>query len=355
MPSKKKICIVCEYPPPLGGIPNQGVLLTERLKSEGYQINTCDVNIKIPFPLSYISKSIIVKIFIKIPMVLYRLLINIIKSDIVHIFSICGLYFYVIVTPAVVLSKIFSKKIIINYHAGYFSEFYQHSIKLLVKYIMRSADLVVTPLGYLKNEFAIVGCTIKEVSNIVDMECYNYKKRVSFKPSFITTRHLREVYGNDIVIKAFAEIVNRYPHAILTVAGDGDEYSRLIELTKKMKVYEKVKFTGYVNKEKLIKLYEESDIFLNGSRRDNMPLSILEAFMAGLPVVSTNPMGIPFLVKHGESGLLADVNDYHGIAEHALKILDNASEGQRLAQNAYSFVKTLNWNHLKHKYFDLYD
>jgi glycosyltransferase involved in cell wall biosynthesis len=205
------------------------------------------------------------------------------------------------------------------------------------------ADHVTTPLAYLDNEFSSIGIKIKQVPNVIDLQEFSFKERTSFKPRFISSRHLRNVYGNDTVIRAFAIIVKQYPQAELIMAGDGNERDELEDLTCQLQIEDHVTFTGYIDTDLLLDYYEQSDVFLNGSRRDNMPISILEAFSVGLPVVSTNPMGIPFLVSDGSTGLLCEVDDFEQLAKNAIRIIEEPEYGKTLACNARKFVHSLTW------------
>jgi glycosyltransferase involved in cell wall biosynthesis len=239
--------------------------------------------------------------------------------------------------------KFLEKKIIANYHAGYFLKFFDNSVRFVVRNTLRMADHVTTPLAYLDNEFSSIGIKIKQVPNVIDLQEFSFKKRTSFKPRFISSRHLLNVYGNDTVIRAFAMIVKQYPQAELIMAGDGNERDELEDLTCQLQIEDHVTFTGYIDTDLLLDYYEQSDVFLNGSRRDNMPISILEAFSVGLPVVSTNPMGIPFLVSDGSTGLLCEVDDFEQLAKNAIRIIEEPEYGKTLACNARKFVHSLTW------------
>jgi glycosyltransferase involved in cell wall biosynthesis len=91
-------------------------------------------------------------------------------------------------------------------------------------------------------------------------------------------------------------------------------------------------------------LYAASDIYLNASRVDNQPVSILEAFAAGLPVVSTAVGGIPFLVADGRNGLLADDDSYHSLAAQLRRLLEQPELVHRLVDNAHACVQHHRWD-----------
>ena len=73
-----------------------------------------------------------------------------------------------------------------------------------------------------------------------------------------------------------------------------------------------VEFRGLVPPEKMSELYDQADIFLNSSNIDNMPGSILDAFAAGMPVVTTSAGGITCIVTHERTGLLVPKNNERG-------------------------------------------
>ena len=70
-------------------------------------------------------------------------------------------------------------------------------------------------------------------------------------------------------------------------------------------------------------LYDEHDVWLNGSDVDNMPTSILEAYACGLTVASINPGGIPYIVEDGRTGRLVKCGDAKSLTETALEVIGN--------------------------------
>ena len=118
------------------------------------------------------------------------------------------------------------------------------------------------------------------------------------------------------MLRAFAIIQQRLPEARLIVAGDGSQRAPLEHLARELGL-RNTEFTGQVRHERVVELYDAADIYLNGSEIDNQPLSILEAFACGLPVVTTDAGGIPFVVTGGETGFLVKRGDYEAMAAGA--------------------------------------
>ncbi len=96
----------------------------------------------------------------------------------------------------------------------------------------------------------------------------------------------------------------RHPTAVLDVAGTGPDRDRLERLSGDLGLGGSVRFLGPVENETMPTLYRSTDIALNPSLVDNMPISILEALASGVPVVSTSSGGVPAMVKAGEEAIL---------------------------------------------------
>jgi len=80
--------------------------------------------------------------------------------------------------------------------------------------------------------------------------------------------------------------------------------------------------------------YDQSDFMLNASNIDNMPMSILEAFSSGIPVISTEAGGIPYIIRDGENGMLVSLDDDQAMAEKAIYLLENQRVAERIAEQA---------------------
>jgi glycosyltransferase involved in cell wall biosynthesis len=156
------------------------------------------------------------------------------------------------------------------------------------------------------------------------------------------------------VLRAFALIQARIPEARLVVAGDGPERSALETLARDLNL-QHTEFTGRVGHERVVELYDAADIFLNGSEIDNQPLSLLEAFACGLPVVTTDAGGIPDMVTTEETALVVPRGDFDQLAGCALRLLDDAALAQRLIQQARDECRKYNWSSVRSQWMDIYD
>jgi glycosyltransferase involved in cell wall biosynthesis len=90
-------------------------------------------------------------------------------------------------------------------------------------------------------------------------------------------------------------------------------------------------------------LRAEADVYVQTPAIDNMPLSVLEAFASGLPVVSTGVGGVPAILTHGVHGLLAPANDDEAVAAHVVTLLESPDYARQLAAAARETCAGYTW------------
>ena len=115
-----------------------------------------------------------------------------------------------------------------------------------------------------------------------------------------------------------------------------------------------VTFHSVVTRQEIGKVYDQADIFINGSRLDNMPVSVLEAFAAGLPVVSTAPEGMRYLIDHERTGLLSPPEDWRALATNVLRLLENPRLAARIIAEAHQRSETYHWTAVREQWLNLY-
>jgi len=115
-----------------------------------------------------------------------------------------------------------------------------------------------------------------------------------------------------------------------------------------------VHFLGVAAREQIGRFYDEADIFVNASWLDNMPVSIMEAFASGNPVVTSDPEGIRYLVEHERTGLLSPVGDARALAANMVRLLRDPELACRLASNAYEQSQSYRWNSVRQRWLEEY-
>jgi len=102
------------------------------------------------------------------------------------------------------------------------------------------------------------------------------------------------------------------------------------------------------------RLYAEHDVFLNASVVDNQPISILEAFASGLPVVSTGTGDIPAMVRHGETGLIVPAADPPSMARAVATLWERPEEARAMARQARREAARYTWPQVREKWLKVY-
>lgn len=332
--TSKNICLVSPFPPPYGGMAVQAQKLVAVLAQAGFTIIPIKTNSDFPRSLKWVGRLPFIRTILNTLLLLISLNNALRKCDTVYFLTGFFNFFFWVTAPAILLTKISGKKIILNARGGEAEAFFKRW-KYVVQPFIQMADLIVTPSGFLKDVFerrlhikAVV------VPNIADMNQFVFVERQIFKPRLIVTRGLEEIYNVACVIKAFKLVHDAIPESTLDIAGDGTRRLALERLTDSLGLKDAVRFHGFVEHSMIQKLYTDNDIFVNASNVDNFPGTVMEAFASGLPVVSTNAGGIPYMVSHEKTGLLVEKNDHQEMAEQILRLLQDQKFASFLADNA---------------------
>ena len=103
---------------------------------------------------------------------------------------------------------------------------------------------------------------------------------------------LVKLKGVDLLISAFADLVDEYPHLYLQIIGDGEERQNLEKQVKNLNIQDKVSFLGYKDKNTLQnQILPSLDIFINPSLQEGLPTTVIEALLAQCVVVATDVWG----------------------------------------------------------------
>jgi len=222
----------------------------------------------------------------------------------------------------------------------------------LIRPWIRLADEIVVPSEYLKKVFERHGYSARVIPNVVDLSSLRFRRRDPLRPRLLSTRNLEPHYAVDMTLRAFAILKTRFPGATLTIAGTGTQEKSLHRLAADSPG---VRFIGRIEPADMPSLYDDHDIFVNSSLIDNQPLSILEAFAAGTPVVSTGPGGIPGLVRDGRTGLLVGPRDPSAMADAVTTLLLEPDKARAMAESAREESKDYTWPRVRERWLAAYD
>ena len=309
------------------------------------------VDPQFPTGLRWIARIPGLRTAARMPFYLAALWRGLRDADIAHIFSASYSSFLIAVFPAWLVARARGKKTLINYHSGEARDHLQHSA--IARAVLRRADQIVTPSAFLVDVFREFGLKAEPIPNNVDFSQFAYRPRSPLRPHLVCTRGFHPYYCVDVVVNAFALVQKEFPAAQLDLVGGGPLEASIRELVAGMKL-SGVTFSGIVSRQEIGKSHDRADIFINASRLDNMPISILEAFASGTPVISTSPEGMRYLVEQGRTGLLSEPGDAPALAENVLQVLRNPELGPRLAANAFEELRRYRWESVREQWLHAY-
>jgi glycosyltransferase involved in cell wall biosynthesis len=304
-----------------------------------------------PYGLGWVERVPGLRTVLREPRYILELWRKLKDAEVVHIFSASYSSFLLAPLPAWLVARRRGKKTLINYRSGECRDHLQKSS--IARSVLKGTDRLVVPSGYLVDVLKEFGLTAQAVPNIVDLSQFVFRLRRPLRPHLVCTRGFHPYYCIDVVVRAFAEVQELYPDAQLDLVGGGPVESEIRNLVRDMKLV-RVNFTGVVARDQIGRCYDQADIFINASRLDNMPVSVLEAFAAGTPVVSTEPESMRYLIEEGRTGLLSPPGDAHALARNVIELLQNPELAERLAENARQEFQRYSWPIVRKQWLEVY-
>ena len=166
-----------------------------------------------------------------------------------------------------------------------------------------------------------------------DTKCFrpmNVKKRK--KAILLSVGGLYEIKGHHLIIKTLKKIIEKGICAELWIVGEGYYKEKLINLTEKLAINDKVKFLGKKGHEELAKLYNISDVFVLANLQEITP-AVNEALACGTPIVAMECGGYKFVIPNNNYGLISKRLDTEDMADKIILLLKNKKLADRIAAN----------------------
>ena len=334
----------------VGGQGVQARSLVDALERDGYDVTFVAIDRRFPRWLRWARRirglRTVINQLLYVPS-----LVALSWVDVVHVFSASYWSFLLAPVPAMIAARLFGARVVLHYHSG---EADDHLARwgALVHPFLRQADEIVVPSEYLRKVFAHHGHRARVIRNVVDPSHFRYRERRRLAPRLLSSRNLEPHYRVENTIRAFGLVRARHPGATLTIAGYGSQEARLRRVAED--IGGGTRFVGRVEPGAMPRLYDEADIFLNSSVVDNQPVSILEAFAAGLPVVSTATGDLAAMVRHRETGLVVNAEDPAGMADAVATLLDDPASALALAGRARAEAESYTWPRVRELWAEAY-
>ena len=204
---------------------------------------------------------------------------------------------------------------------------------------------IIAPSQYLSTPFSKKYNNVICIPNFIPIENYPFIHRTIGKPNLIWVRSFHETYNPLLVIDLVEILIKDYPEIHIIMVGpdkDGTKIKFENELKRK-KLESKFTITGKLEKKKWIELSQKSSIFINSTNFDNHPVSVIEAMALGLPIVSTNVGGVPFLIDDKRNGLLFEKGNQAEFANAIKELLTDPELISKLSYNSRESALNFDW------------
>jgi glycosyltransferase involved in cell wall biosynthesis len=241
------------------------------------------------------------------------------------------------------LARLAGVPTVVHLHGSTFVEFYERECgplrRRLVRLTLERADAVIALSESWRAYLAriVPAARLVVIPNMVDADAVQAgiersgAARIPGRILFLGEIGKRK--GIYDLVCALAQIAAAQPHARLVAGGSG-ELEEVRRLARELGVERHLELPGWVDGEAKARLLAEAAIYVLPSHNENLPVSILEAMAAGLPVVSTRVGGIPDAVRHGSEGLLVMPGDKEALADGVLRLLGDPQLGSRMGAAA---------------------
>jgi L-malate glycosyltransferase len=350
--NRLKVTIVAASLRYVGGQSVQADLLLRHWQNDpAVEARFIPIDPSFPRLLRWVERVPFLRTLVRQPLYLLSLWRGLEGADIAHIFSASYWSFLVAPAPAWAVARLRGKKTVIHYHSG---EARDHLRRFpSARLVLKRADRLVVPSGYLTEVFREFGLAALAIPNIVDASQFTYRVRRPLRPHLVCTRGFHPYYCVDVVVRAFAEVQKAFPEARLDLVGGGPLEAEIRNLVRQMNL-KGVDFKGVVKHGQIGRCYDEADIFINASRLDNMPVSVLEAFASGMPVVTTEPEGMRYVVEDGRTGLLSTTGDAAALAQNVIRVLQDSELAESLVSNARQEFQRYSWPVVREQWLEVY-
>jgi glycosyltransferase involved in cell wall biosynthesis len=350
---RKKILIVGPLPPTVGGITTCILNILTSSLNEKYEFTSFTTSrptvglikdvynhsLILHIGLGYLVRSVLVTLhhLIKFPITLV-----IRNPKLVHIhtpdywpFWESSIYVFV--------SRIFRRKTIVHIHATTFDKFYQNSnalLKYLIRKTLNISDKIIVLSSRWKNLFVklVPERKLVVVPNAVKAAMFNNQwRRRSIKSNVVkvlfvggTEAKRKGVYD---VLKAIPIVTERYGPNILFILIGRCDINKIRTICEKRGINNCLKILGYLETSDKIKVFSSSDIYILPSYSEGLPIAMLEAMAAGLPIISTPVGSIPEVIEEGVNGYLIKPGDFYELADRILVLARDKKLRQRMGEN----------------------
>lgn len=238
------------------------------------------------------------------------------------------------------LAKLFGKKTIVHFHSFSPETTINGKFKKVYRYLFTNADVVIVLSElwkkYVNDTFGL-GDKVRVVYNPCTADISTKKCDKKKQILYAGTVNARKGYGD--MIKAFAKIAPDFPDWQIVFAGNG-EVEQGKKLARDLGIESQTVFLGWVSGEAKDKAFKEATIFCLPSYAEGFPMSVLDAWSYGLPVITTPVGGIPDVAQDGINMLLFNPGDINMLEKQMKRMIEDDSLRNKISKQSTLLVST---------------
>lgn len=264
------------------------------------------------------------------------------RPDVVHAHD------WLVGHPAIALAEFYDVPLVSTLHAteagrhsGWVSGPISRQVHSVEWWLARESDSLIACSASMLDEVAeLFGPELPQIHvirNGIDVTRWHFEPRQApdgRPPVLLFVGRLEYEKGIHDAIAALPKIRKSHPGTTLVVAGDGTQQDWLIEQARRHKVVKSVKFLGNLDHQELLEWLHQADAIVLPSHYEPFGIVALEAAAAGTPLVTSNVGGLGEAVIDGETGLSFAPRDVTGIADAAIRTLDDPAAAAERAVTA---------------------
>lgn len=218
---------------------------------------------------------------------------------------------------------------------------YAHFDRFVLKRFERVFSVSDDVMGALKQS-GVNGSKVFVIPNGIALSDFESAEPVGFAgipagaPLIGMVGRLVEAKGFQYVLEAAPAILTSFPDAHFVLIGDGPYRDRLAEKCAAQGITSRVVFAG--KRDDMPGVYRSLDMLVLPSLNEGMPMTLLEAMAARLPVIASRVGGIPKMVRNGETGLLVNPTDVQGLRQAIEALLADRTMSRRMGESGRRWV-----------------
>lgn len=321
--SKKKALVVGFFPDPNKNPITQAGELAKVLKQNGYQVST-------------VSKH--KNKYLRIVDIILQMLFGASKYDVAVVQFYSGNSF-IWQYFAGNIAKLLGKKLVFTVHGGSVPD----RVKALPnRYLplLKKADVITCPSPFIISKLKEFGIEAQLVENSIPLEHYLFTDKKQIRPRLFWMRSFATIYNPAMAVKVVAELKKEFADVKLYMGGpDQGSLEEIKEMIVSEGLEDNIKILGFVDMTMKKKYSNEADVYICTNKVDNAPVTFLEMWAMGLPIVSSKVGGIPYLVNDGEDALLVADDDYKAMASKVKDVIENQALAEKMIHNGRERVK----------------